>query len=98
MKEYSDNDEIYTHNISEEKNTNDLYGMCYDIISSINYKSLFFLYIIYVLLSTNIFSKYILEQKNIDDKHNLDYIILVKGLYLVFIFMLILILLKINIL
>ena len=93
MKEYNDDCEIL------EKNNNDLYGMCYDILESINFKSLIFLYIIYILLSSNIFSKYILEQKNIDDdKNNIDNIILIKGLYLVLFYMLILILIKMNIL
>jgi hypothetical protein len=92
MKEYNDDCEIL------EQNTNDLYGMCYDILGSLNFKALLFLYIIYILLSSNLFSKYILEQKDIDDKYNIDKIILLKGLYLVLFFMLVLILIKMNIL
>ena len=93
MKEYTDDCEI------SENNTNDLYGMCYDILGSVNFKSLIFLYIIYILLSSNVFGKYILEQKNMDDdKYNIDNIILLKGLYLVLFYMFILILIKMNIL
>ena len=93
MTEYNDDCEI------SENNTNDLYGMCYDILGSVNFKSLIFLYIIYILLSSNVFGKYILEQKNMDDdKYNIDNIILLKGLYLVLFYMFILILIKMNIL
>ena len=87
-------DEISTTPTSK----NDLYSMCYDIFSCLNIKSLLFLYIIYILLSSNVFSKYILEDKNIDEKCNINSIMLLRGIYLVIIFMFIQILLKVNVL
>ena len=58
--------------LSEKKEGNDLYRMCYDIGGSLNIKEIFFMYIIYILLSSNIFEKYILKMKNVDEKNNIN--------------------------
>jgi hypothetical protein len=98
MKDDICNDNVVLVDLDNKKDLNDLYGMCYDILGDINIKSIFFLYLIFVLLSSNIFTKYILEQQNINDTNNIDSLILLRGFYLVLIFMLIQILIKINIL
>jgi hypothetical protein len=77
--------------------SDNMYHMLNYIFETLNIKSIIFLYIIYILLSSNIFSKYILEEK-IDNNNIIDKKMLIKGIYLVVIFMLIQILIKLNIL
>ena len=91
-------DDFVIMDLSEKEDKNDLYRMCYDIGSNLNIKEMFFLYIIYILLSSNIFAKYILEIKNVDEHNNINSLILMKGVYLVMIFMFIHILIKLNVL
>ena len=71
-------DDYVIIDLSDKLAKNDLYSMCYDIGGNLNIKEMFFLYIIYILLSSNIFAKYILDEKNVDEKNNINSIILIK--------------------
>jgi hypothetical protein len=83
-------------------NNNNLYNLFFNIFGTVSIKESIFLFIIYIIISSNIFNKYVLNEDisedNLKDEFYGNVQTIRKGIFLVVIFVLFQILININIL